>query len=719
MKDSSQNTLEDGGHQPIAEIFENSEGKEVDFLRLTEGSWRASTDYMTTNLRHQWERNINNFYSRHSPGSKYKTEAFRYRSRLFRPKTRASVRAKEAALSIAFFSTSDVVSIEATDQSNPENIASAKVIHEIVNYRLSHTIKWFVIAIAAFQDANVIGSVISHQYWDYEEAISKVRKTRTAYNREIGNLAEEEFEEDEVEVIKDEPVIELVESENFRFDPGADWMDPINSSPYLIQMIPMYVVDVLDRMERVDPKTGQPEWKKLSMSEILKARASNVSEYDSTRQAREQSRQDPTNSYTGGVEEYQIVWVFRNIFRIQGKGDMIWYTLGIHAMLSDPVPLKEVYLHGKRPYAMGFAVIEAHKNYPSGTGELGQDSQAGANDLMNQRFDNVKQVLNKRSYVRRGSAVDMIALKRNVPGSIIMVGDVEKDVKEKETPDITSSSFQEQNLFNADFDEITGNFSAGSVQTNRQLGETVGGMKMMKDPSNTMTEYTIRTYTETWVKEVIAQLVALEQAYETDDVVIAAAGRAAKVDEVPSDIMDVPVTVTANIGFGATDPQTRVGKVLYGLESIAKVAPAKLANLKSDAIIEEIFGILGYQDGSRFFMNEEEIAEYQQKNPQQPDADMLKIQSQEKIEAAKLELDRLVWEARITSEERMKAAELSVNSGKEGAKVELELGKRDIDIEKLNLEKFGLDIKREDMLRKDAEIKDKEKENLNRSGGSA
>ena len=98
---------------------------------------------------------------------------------------------------------------------------------------------------------------------------------------------------------------------------------------------------------------------------------------------------------------------------------------------------------------------------------------------------------------------------------------------------------------------------------------------------------------------------------------------------------------------------------------------------------------------------------------------MLKIQSQEKIEAAKLELDRLVWEARITSEERMKAAELSVNSGKEGAKVELELGKRDIDIEKLNLEKFGLDIKREDMLRKDAEIKDKEKENLNRSGGSA
>jgi hypothetical protein len=36
-----------------------------------------------------------------------------------------------------------------------------------------------------------------------------------------------------------------------RFDPGANWMDPVNTSPYFIELIPMYVKDVQARMKNV------------------------------------------------------------------------------------------------------------------------------------------------------------------------------------------------------------------------------------------------------------------------------------------------------------------------------------------------------------------------------------------------------------------------------------------------------------------------------------
>ena len=44
---------------------------------------------------------------------------------------------------------------------------------------------------------------------------------------------------------------------------------------------------------------------------------------------------------------------------------------------------------------------------------------------------------------------------------------------------MTASAFQEQDRVNVDYDELIGNFSQGSVMTNRKMGETVGGMKML------------------------------------------------------------------------------------------------------------------------------------------------------------------------------------------------------------------------------------------------
>lgn len=727
ISDSSEAALENGGLTPLAEVAEES--KESDFLGITQRAYKSGCDYQTANLKAQWDRNMCNFLSLHPTGSKYKTEDYKHRSRLFRPKTRASIRSKEAAFVLAFFSTSDAVSIVAEDQDDKAAVAASKALKYLVTSRMNSGLMWFQNAVAAFQDSLVMGTVISHQGWERVEEEYSEEIEADEYNTEKGVVERIKKTDKKTRIVKDGPFIQLIPNENFLIDPGAHWLDPIGTSPYTVELIPMHAVDVIDRMDTIDNKTGQPQWKAYTLAEISRAVSGQFAS-DSTRLSREGGRQDPKSSTSPSISEYEIVWVFRVIARIPKKGDLLWYTLGEHLMLSDPVPVEEVYKHlkkGEKPYVAGVSVIEAHRNYPTAIAQLGEDIQAATNHNMNQRFDNVQQVLNKRTFVKRNAQVDLRSLRRNIPGSLTLMSDPKRDVVIHEPGDVTSSSYNEQNLFNSDFDEITGSFSSGSVANNREMNETVGGMRMLKDPSNTMTEYIIRVFAETWARPVLDQIVRLEQAYETDEVLLKKAAATSE-GGASVNIKDPSLKVTVNVGYGVTDPEMRVKRVLYGVESIARVAPGAGGRIKDDELTKEIMGILGYQDGERFYRTNEEQAQFAQENPSQPSEIQMKIESQERIEiekimsaerqkAATIEQDRLIWAERIMSQERQKAAELNVTAGDSAAKQNLELGKREIDIEKLDNDRLGLAIKREDMLRKDAEIKDKESMTKNRSGG--
>jgi hypothetical protein len=81
--------------------------------------------------------------------------------------------------------------------------------------------------------------------------------------------------------------------------------------------------------------------------------------------------------------------------------------------------------------------------------------------------------------------------------------------------------YQEVNLLNNDFDELAGIFSQNSVQSNRQLNETVGGMQMISANANATSEFDLRCFINTWVEPVLSQIVFLEQYYEDDATLIA------------------------------------------------------------------------------------------------------------------------------------------------------------------------------------------------------
>ena len=669
-------------NESIEQMDNNSVIGENFWLRIAREAYDESSDWVDSNLREQWEKSISLFNSQHPPGSKYNTGAYEKRSRFFRPKTRTAVRNLQSAMAVAFFTNEDVVSVQPRNPNDMEQVAAASVSQSIMQYRLTNTVPWFQTMSAALQDAAVQGVCVSHQYWDYEEQeesyISVDSKNKAIMDEEgIPILSTQKTS------IKDKPVIDLISPENIRIDPAADWHDPIESSPYIIHIIPMYIQDVQQKIK-------EGEWFDVPIGELLAADSDDKD--NSTRLVRDEPREDRLDNEAGygETDSYKIVFIHKNIIKKEGI-DWCYFTVGTDAMLSTPTPLQEVYpwlRNGERPYVMGYTNVESHRIYPAGTVELTQELQAAANDIWNQRFDNVRLAMNKRYHIRRDRNIDLDALFRSVPGGAVEMDDPDADVRVIDTRDVTGSAYAEQDRINMDFDELQGNFSTSTVQGARSLNETVGGMSLMASNSGTVTEYVLRTFSETWVERVLKQLMRLEQYYETDAVILELAGDAAaqvneKYQGSVDDLLKYEVLLKVNVGISATDPLRRVQNLVSGIQMLGEL-PGFAQSLNVPEVVKEVFGQLGYKDGERFVKMEEDpqVAELM--------AQMQEMQSYIQGEQGKLD-------NRVRIEEMKQQGNLETANMKYGAQIRM----KEMEGQIKNLD---LQLKQEDVATRRAEL---------------
>jgi len=630
---------------------------ESKWIRIARQIYEDSTEYLDANIRYQWEKNLSLFNSNHPPGSKYNSSAYEKRSKFFRPKTRTAVRNLQAAMTVAFFTNEDVVSIEPANPNDSLQAAGAVVAQSVMQYRLTNTIPWFQTMTAALQDAAVQGVCISHQYWDFSENKESYIEVDGANNPITNESGEPEIHE-QITAVKDTPVIELISPENIRIDPASDWADPIKSTPYIVHLIPMYLQDIRGKMD-------DGEWLEVTDEELLSTSDGNETD-NSTRLVRDEPRMDPKENETNSsdLKDFWIIWVHKNIVKVEGV-DYCYYTAGSEHMLTDPVPLKEMYpwlRDDERPYVMGCVNLEAHKIYPSGTVELTEELQAAANDIWNQRFDNVKLAMNKRYHIRRDRNIDLDALFRSVPGGAVEMDDPDTDVRIVETRDVTGSAYAEQDRINMDFDELQGNFSTSTVQGARSLNETVGGMNLLAGNSSTIAEYVLRTFSETWVEKTLKQLLRLEQYYETNPIILAVAGQEAgdlmpqfNTDEMMDELLRQDVLLKVNVGLNATDPMKRVQNLLFGISTLAQF-PGVPERINLPEITKEVFGQLGFKDGSRFINTEESNPEMEALQKQIEElqsiieTDQQKTQGRIQIEQTKSEGDKEVAQIRAQTD---------------------------------------------------------------------
>ena len=623
---------------------------EQDWLERAKNAFYSSTTYVDSNLRKGWEDSIRAFNNQHPSDSKYNAPAFDKRSKVYRPKVRTVIRKNEAAAAAAFFSNMEVVSVDPNDPNDKAECASSDIMKQLLQYRLTKTIPWYQVVLGGLQDAQVTGVACAHIYWDYqaknaeEEAEDLLRsffdeaKGESAHPAQapLDGEGEENLEYPEqsplgmpkgamvatdegglaepgavtkVTIVAsteppkprvDKPVIELFPAENLRIDPGANWMDPIGTSPYVIHLMPMYVMDVKDRME-------SGEWRRLSNAVIS---AATEIRPDTTRIARQKDRDDPYSADSRSVDDYEVVWVQRHIHRRDGT-DWEFYTMGDLALLTNPRRLKETVFHGKRPYVMGYCNMETHKVFPSSLPTLARGLSDETNEIANQRIDNIKFVLNKKYFVKRGKEADIAGLVRNVPGGVVMLDDPQNDVREMTWQDVTASSFQEAQGIGMEMDELLGNFNPANIMAQGGANSPARNMAMVSNSQGTLVEYALRTFVETFVQPVLRQLVQLEQEYETDVVVMKIAAKRADlfqkygIDEVTDDLLQRELTLSVNVGMGATDPMMRLNKFLTAMNAYSNMLQKPTPGIDMQEVGKEIFGHLGYSDGTRFFSGED------------------------------------------------------------------------------------------------------------------
>jgi hypothetical protein len=656
------------------------------WLKLVRDSYRLSTDFLDDGIRSEWENALHRFHSEHPPGSKYSSQSYRNRSKIFRPKTRSAARRAEAKAAIALFSNTDLVDVRGQNRGDPVQADAARFRKALLQYRLEHSIPWFLTAMGARQDTYNYGVCCSLLNWEFE--VQETREIVPVFDEMGMPVVDEdgvELGEEQVttEIKHDRPVLDLVPPDNIRFNPNADWRNPIQDSPVVTIMIPMFVGDIVKRMKTPNPVTGQPDWRNYSVSEIL-ASDDDSSLNETVRQARVgRNRKDPRDS--DGHNEQGTVWVYLNIVRDEGE-DYAFYSLGSHRLLSEPEPVEEVLPLGRDSITFGFSVLEAHRPYPSGGNRLAAPMQAEINDVTNQRMDNVKLALNKRYIIKRGTNVDTSALMRSVPGGGVMANDPEGDVRVLDFPDVTGSSYQEQDRLSQELDELTGNFSSSSVQANRALNETVGGMNMLQGDASEVAEYELRTFVETWVEPVLRKLDKLIAMFETDAVIKSVASENAElqmygVNDDLDFMLDHEMVVSVNVGMGNTSPQQRMQKFNLSLSAAAAI-PQVAARLNAEELGKEIFALGGFSDASRFFMSEEQFQQMmaqQQQGPQDNSLQVAQVRADATVRAAEIAAgvrergDQLDFDeamAKIAAETNIKLEDLYAKMGIEQEKLQ-------------------------------------------------
>jgi hypothetical protein len=366
-----------------------------------------------------------------------------------------------------------------------------------------------------------------------------------------------------------------------------------------------------------------------------------------------------------------------------GGRDYVYWTINNTIMISDPTPVRKAYpaFAGDRPIVIGYAEIEAFRPYPMAPAESWQGLQMEINDQANLRLDHMKQVVSPPVIAKRGSRVDLQQVQRKAPNSVIMANDPQTDLMFFQQPDVPQSAYMENNVVTADFDSLAGVFDAGSVANNRQMSETVGGMKLLAQSNNPLADFDLNVFVETWAEPVMVQLMKLEEYYESDETVLAIAGQKARlferfgISEITDQFLLMETSLTLALGVGASNvPEEKLRNFANAWQLAAQVLGQgaqmgllQLPPMRAKSILDFIFSGANIKDGAERFFGV--IDDSGQKPPPQgnPEADAKmaqanaqreKTQIDAQVKMASLEQKKQEAYARIESDHMKALAEL-------------------------------------------------------------
>jgi hypothetical protein len=220
-----------------------------------------------------------------------------------------------------------------------------------------------------------------------------------------------------------------------------------------------------------------------------------------------------------------------------------------------------------------------------------------------------------------------------------------------------------------EMNEVQGTFSGQAVANNRELNETVGGMKLLSNAATKIVDFDIRTFVFTFVRPVLELYMLTIQYYENDQTIMAIAANNSAyfprltVEDLTDDIMTKQLELKVDVGIGATDPVQRVNTLMYGVNAVMQL-PGMAENMDAKAVGSAIFATLGQGDGSKFFPNLAKNFVEKEKAPPPPDPLVL---------AAQEEAKGRVEEAQVRSQTELQKLDMQLAADRELKLIELAL----------------------------------------------
>ena len=706
-----QKTSQDFLERPEEDEFQDApQYTDSEILQLIGGAKRYNRRYQQTTAIPDWEKNHAAYRSVHSSSSKYHRPQYKNRAKYFKPKTRAAVRKNLTSTANALFISDDVISIEPANEADPMQRASSALVKEIINARLTNKTRksglpWFQTVIGARQDAQITGVCASKQQWTYKT----VEKTRI---EQVESPALDEYgqplidpetgepfiqvTEEEVpyfDVIKDKPEVILFPAEMALVDPGSSWIDPAQNSPTLIVQWPMHVSAVQEMMQ--DDDKNQVQWREVTDEQLAGAMFSEteLQGLKTSRDGSANSTSHPSPDLKGNRNEIVDVW--ECFYQIDGV-DMHCWSLRDQALLSDFAPTEVAYpeMRGSRPYVLGTDTLEAHVLYPESHVASWRQSQEEINDFTNLHMDATRHSVYPTAKVRAGRNIDYKSVQRRDGQGIILVRDM-NDVEWDRPPGPGNNADREVALLSNDFDELAGIFSQNSVQSNRQIGDTVGGMQLISANANATSEFDLRVFIETWVEPVLSQLVFLEQYYEDDVTLLSIAGAKAKlfqkfgVDEITDELLESQINLSLNVGIGGSDPMQKLLKFKTSMELAMPFLglaekQGSAVKINFEEVFAEIFGQAGYRNGPERFIEFSDEGEGEKGVPPEKVKQMMEMlqKLQQENEALKSGEQRkaMIEAAKIKDKDKDRQADMALEQIRQRGETERLVREGQIDL---------------------------------------
>jgi hypothetical protein len=579
---------------------------EIKFLQLVREAEDQALLYTNQSNRRAWSDGLKAMHNEHFSGSKYNRPDWRQRSKIFVPKTRNAVRKDMSAVAASLFNSMDAINCTPGNESDPKQRAAASVVQELVNYRTDRAsgraaLPWFEVSMGARYDADVTGICLTKQFWKLELKKRWVDGPPDEYGQP------QKIQKWSPDI--DRPDIHLFAPENFIIDPAADWTDPVQSAAFLILKYPMRI----DEIRRKQESPVSP-WRPISEDILRTSLESSKYDMAAIRRARESGLDRLDETQTG--YEFQVIWVYEVFIRTRGE-DWTFWSVGNRDYLTDPRPVEEVYPEqfGERPVTMGYGSLEPHRIFPMAPVDSWRQTQLEINDLHNLSLDAIKQNVMPITKIVRGRQIDLDQVKRRSSGSAIIVSH-QDDVTWEQPPQIGGAAAEMIRDLELSFDDSAGQFNGGTTENNNALARTLGGLKLVAGSANAVQEFDIRVWIMTWAERALAQLVRLEQYYESDPIVLGLCGDRAQlfqkfgIDKIDNDLLEQEVTIRVSIGLGAGDPQARLAKFQTATSIVAPLLASSpdftsgKKQMDTDAVIAEVYGAAGYRDGGKRFFKE-------------------------------------------------------------------------------------------------------------------